>query len=68
MTTLETLTDTTMFDIYQVNQPALVAAIADLVKAGQTPTQIEQAMIAKFGRNQTTRNVRHIAEYLVRQP
>lgn len=66
MQTLESMTDEAMYEIMSVNMPALVAAVTDLIKAGQTPAQIEQAMVAKYGETQTTRNVRHVAEYVAR--
>lgn len=66
MTTLETTIDRDIYLIMQSVQPALVAAVTDLVRAGQTPAAIEAAMVAKCGVSQTTRNARHIAEYLAR--
>lgn len=55
-------------------QPAFVEAVTELIEMGETPEQIEQMMMMaygplganKFGRNQTTRNLRHVANYVAR--
>jgi hypothetical protein len=68
MDALEAMTDEAMYQIYQVNRPALVAAITDLLRLGKTPAEIEARIVAKYGVIQTARDVGHIAEYLARQP
>lgn len=63
---LEYLVDAAVFEAMRESSPKLVDAISDLLAQGQTPAQIEQRMVVKFGRRQATRNVRHAAEHLRR--
>jgi hypothetical protein len=64
MPTPEEQTDEVVYQALLNHAPTFVVAITDLVKAGQTPAQIEQHLIVKFGSNQTTRNARHVAEHV----
>lgn len=64
--TLGEIVDAGVYRAMLIAMPALVESISILVTAGQSSAQIEQRMVAKFGRSQTTRNVRHVANYLAR--
>jgi hypothetical protein len=70
MTTQPTLAATIDRDIYHITKmcrPATVYLVTFLIAAGQTPAQIEQTFVAKLGVSQTTRNIRHCAEYIAAQ-
>lgn len=63
---LEIAVDTAVYEAMLKTQPTFVAAIRDLLAAGQTPTQIERQMRRRFGNIQAVRNVRHVADHIQR--
>ena len=64
---LKILIEKTIYEAYQEQQPRLVEAIADLLKKGQQPTQIEQWVTNQIPTgSQVGNHVHLIASYLIR--
>jgi hypothetical protein len=66
MSDLEMMVDEAVFVAWQKSQPRLIDAVRDLLRQGETPTQIERRLRRSFGKSEITRQVRSIAEYLKR--
>ncbi len=64
---LDAVVDEGIYHIMYGLQPTLVDAVADLLRHGESPANIESAMRQRFGNTQTVRNVRHVADHLARQ-
>lgn len=65
MSDLKAITDEAVYKAMQKETPALVESITILLRAGETPVNIERRLRRTFGDVQMVRNARHVADYLL---